>query len=115
MRVLIRLATVCLSLVLLTGVFARDLGAANMSMQMSGLTASSTMEQDDVCAACLQEEPGEALCDIDCTAPVFVISQMQQAEPDNIQRFFLPVPGDTGLSGVDPGADPFPPRTASLS
>ncbi len=115
MRILLRLATICLSLVLLTGVLAHDLAAANMSMQMSGLTASATMEEDDTCTACLQEEQGEVMCDIDCTAPLFVTSQMLQSQLESVQRFFAPVPGDLGLAGIDLGSDPFPPRTTSLS
>ena len=115
MRMLLRLATICLSLVLLTGVLAHDLAAANMSMQMSGLTASATMEEDDTCTACLQEDQGEVVCDIDCTAPLFVTSQILQSQPESVQRFFAPVPGDLGLAGIDLGSDPFPPRTTSLS
>jgi len=115
MRILLRLATVCLSLVLLTGVLAHDLAAANMSMQMSGLTSSVMMDESDDCAACLQEDQGEAVCDIDCTAPVFMTSQMLQSQPESMRRFFLPVPGDLDLTGDDPGSDPFPPRTHSLS
>jgi hypothetical protein len=115
MRILLRLATFCLSLVLLTGILAHDLAAANMSMQMSGLTSSAIMEEDGDCTACLQENQGEAVCDIDCTAPVFVTSQMLQSQPESVQGFFVPVPGDLDLTGVDPGSDPFPPRTISLS
>ena len=115
MRILLRLATFCLSLVLLTGVLAHDLAAANMSMQMSGLTASATMEEDDTCTACLQEEQGEVVCDIDCTAPLFVMSQVSQSQPESMQRFAMPVPIDAGLTGVNLGSDPFPPRTTSLS
>lgn len=115
MRILLRLATICLSLVLLTGVLAHDLAAANMSLQMSGLTASATMEEDDSCTACLQEDQGEVVCDIDCTASVFVMSQLLQSQPESVQRFFAPVPGDLGLAGIDLGSDPFPPRTTSLS
>jgi hypothetical protein len=115
MRMLLRLATFCLSLVLLTGVLAHDLAAANMSLQMSGVTSSAMMEEDDNCTACLQEEQGEAVCDIDCTAPVFVTSQMLQSQPESAHRFFVPAPGDLDLTGVDPGSDPFPPRTTSLS
>jgi len=115
MRMLLRLATICLSLVLLTGVLAHDLAAANMSMQMSGSTASATMEEDDTCTACLQEDQGEVVCDIDCTAPLFVTSQMLQSQLESVQRFFAPVPGDLGLAGIDLGSDPFPPRTTFLS
>jgi|EP00919_Chromeraceae_sp_WS-2016_P078834 hypothetical protein len=115
MRILLRLATVCLSLVLLTGVLAHDLAAANMSMQMSGLTSSATMEEGGDCTACLQEDQGEVVCDIDCTAPVFVMSQKLQSQPESVQRFSVPVPGDLGLTGVNLGSDPFPPRTTSLS
>ena len=115
MRILLRLATFCLSLVLLTGILAHDLAAANMSLQMSGLTASATMEEDDSCTACLQEDQGEVVCDIDCTASVFVMSQLLQSQPESVQRFFAPVPGDLGLAGIDLGSDPFPPRTTSLS
>lgn len=115
MRLLLRLATYCLSLVLLTGIFAHDLAAANMSMQMSGLTLSATMEDESDCRACTLEEKGEVVCDIDCTAPVFVAPQLLQSEPESIGRFFVPVPGDIDLTGVDPGSDPFPPRTISLS
>ncbi|SDX70184.1 hypothetical protein SAMN04488041_11314 [Sulfitobacter pontiacus] len=115
MRILLRLATFCLSLVLLTGILAHDLAAANMSMQMSGVTSSAIMEEDGGCTACLQENQGEAVCDIDCTAPVFVTSQMLQSQPESVQGFFVPVPGDLDLTGVDPGSDPFPPRTISLS
>ena len=115
MRMLLRLATICLSLVLLTGVLAHDLAAANMSLHMSGLSTSSTMEEDDNCTACLQEDQGEVVCDIDCTAPLFVASQMLQSQPESVQRFFAPVPGDLGLAGVNLGSDPNPPRTTSLS
>jgi len=115
MRILLRLATFCLSLALLTGVLAHDLAAANMSMQMSGLSTSSTMEEDDNCTACLQEDQDEVVCDIDCTAPIFVMSQMHQSQPESVQRFFAPVPGDLGLAGVNLGSDPNPPRTTSLS
>ncbi|MEP2203834.1 MAG: hypothetical protein ABJI65_13295 [Tateyamaria sp.] len=115
MRILLRLATFCLSLVLLTGILAHDLAAANMSLQMSGLTASATMEEDDSCTACLQEDQGEVVCDIDCTASVFVMSQLLQSQPESVQRFFAPVPGALGLPGIVLGSDPFPPRTTSLS
>jgi len=115
MRILLRLATFCLSLALLTGVLAHELAAANMSMQMSGLTSSETMEEGGDCTACLQEDQGELVCDIDCTAPAFVMSQMLQSQPESVQRFFAPVPGDLGLTGVDLGSDPFPPRTTSLN
>ena len=115
MRILLRLATVCFSFALLTGLLAHDLAAANMSMQMSGLTSSATMEEGGDCTACLQEDQGEVVCDIDCTAPVFVMSQMLQSQLESVQRFSVPVPGDLGLTGVNLGSDPFPPRTTSLS
>jgi len=73
------------------------------------------MEEGDDCTACLQEGQGEAVCDIDCTAPVFVTSQMLQSQPESVNRFFAPVPSDLGLTGVDLGSDPNPPRTTSLS
>ena len=73
----------------LTKFLAHDLAAANMSLQMSGLTASATMEEDDSCTACLQEDQGEVVCDIDCTASVFVMSQLLQSQPESVQRFFL--------------------------
>jgi hypothetical protein len=115
MRILLRLAIFCLSLVLLTGVLAYDLAAANMSLQMSGVISSATMEEDDTCTACLQEDQGEVVCDIDCTAPLFVTSQMLQSQLESVQRFAMPVPVDAGLTGVNLGSDPFPPRTTSLS
>ncbi len=115
MRLLLRLATYCLSLVLLTGILAHDLAAANMSMQMSGLTSSATMENDSDCLACPLEEQGEVVCDIDCAAPVFVTPQTFQSQPASMRRFFVPMPGDLGLAGIDLGSDPFPPRTTFLS
>ena len=115
MRLLLRLATYCLSLVLLTGILAHDLAAANMSMQMSGLTSSATMKNDSECLACPLEEQGEVVCDIDCAAPVFVTPQMLQSQPASMRRFFVPMPGDLDLTGADPGSDPFPPRTPFLS
>jgi len=44
-----------------------------------------------------------------------VMSQLLQSQPESVQRFFAPVPGDLGLAGIDLGSDPFPPRTTSLS
>ena len=115
MRLLLRLATYCLSLVLLTGILAHDLAAANMSIEMSGMTVSSTSDQGEACAACLPGEQSEVVCDIDCTAPVFVYSQMHQSSIESVQRFFMPAPADLSLAGLNPGSDPFPPRTTFLS
>ncbi|MBQ0717788.1 MAG: hypothetical protein KBT64_11245 [Sulfitobacter litoralis] len=114
MRILLRLTTFCLSLALLSGVLAHDLAAANMSMEMSGLTTSAHIEQDDDCTACLQDDQGAIVCDIDCTAPVFLIAQLLQPQPETLHRFAVPMPKDLGLSGTDPASDPFPPRTISL-
>lgn len=115
MRILLRLATFCLSLVLLTGVLVHDLAAANMSMEMSGMTVSSTIDEGEACAACLPGEQSEVVCDIDCTAPVFIFSQMHQSPIESVQRFFMSAPADLSLDGLNPGSDPFPPRTTSLS
>ncbi len=115
MRILLRLATFCLSLVLLTGVLAHDLAAANMSMETSGMTASSASDEGEACAACLPGEQSEVICDIDCTAPVFIFSRMHQSPIESVQRFFMLTPADLSLAGLNPGSDPFPPRTTFLS
>ena len=86
-----------------------------MSLEMSGMTAVSTVEERENCATCLPGGESNVICDIDCTAPVFVVPQMLDAESEGGQRFSVVMPDDLDLAGVNLASDPFPPRTISLS
>lgn len=115
MRLLLRLATLCLSLALLGGVLLHDLTGAKMSLDMAGAASVMDVEPDDICPACTQDADEAIVCDVDCTAPVLSTARASQAEPFDLISSRLAGTGDLHLAEFDPASDPFPPRTSFLS
>lgn len=115
MRVLLRLATLCLSLALLSGVLLHDLAGTKMSLDMAGAASVMDVEQDDICPACTQDTDEAIVCDMDCTVSVLSTARASQAAPFDLIYSRLPRAGDIHLPGLDPASDPFPPRTSFLS
>lgn len=115
MRLLLRLATLCLSLALLSGVLLHDLAGAKMSLDMAGAASMMDVEQDDICPACTQDVDEAIVCDMDCTAPVLSTARASQAEPFDLVSSRFARTGEVHLPGLDPASDPFPPRTSFLS
>tara|TARA_R110002110_G_C12967506_1_gene672245 strand:+ start:203 stop:550 length:348 start_codon:yes stop_codon:yes gene_type:complete len=115
MRLLVRLAALCLSVALLSGVLLHDLAGAKMSLDMANSVSMVDAEQDSVCPACTPEGPNVIVCDMDCTAPVFLTGKVSQSEPIAVETSFLWMPSDLDLAGLDQGHDPFPPRSTFLS
>lgn len=115
MRLLLRLATLCLSLALLGGVLLHDLAGAKMSLDIASAASVMGVEQDDICPACTQDADEAIVCDMDCTAPVLSTARASQADPFDLISTHLARSGDLHLAGLDPASDPFPPRTSFLS
>ncbi|KAF0677172.1 hypothetical protein [Profundibacterium mesophilum] len=115
MRILLRLATLCLSLALLGGVLMHDLAGARMSLDMASAATAPDVEQGELCPACSEDMAEVPLCDMDCTAPVHVSGKAQQLSPLTLRTTALGQSGDDRLVGLDPGSDPFPPRNSVLA
>ncbi len=115
MRILLRLATFCLSLALLSGMLVHELAAAKMSVKMAAGVSSFDTAHDPMCPTCSPDDQHEAVCDMDCTAPVFSTAGAPQLEPVAFQTSPLKIAGTLDLTGLDPGSDPFPPRSTFLS
>ena len=110
MRLLVRLAMLCLSLALLGGVLLHDLAGAKMSLDMAGTTMTA-VEQEGACPACPQESSDLVACDMDCTAPVLSTDRVSRAVALDMRSSRLDMTADLDLAGLDPGSDPFPPRS----
>ncbi|MFT6531911.1 MAG: hypothetical protein ACJASC_001457 [Limimaricola cinnabarinus] len=65
MRFWVRLATVCLSLLLLIGVLLHDVAGAQTSIDMA--TSTLMNQQDDLGPACTQDATKQMTCNFDCT------------------------------------------------
>ncbi|RKF15341.1 hypothetical protein D6850_11015 [Roseovarius spongiae] len=115
MRFLVRLATLCLSLALLGGMLGHDLAGAKMSLEMASAATVIDAEQGDICPACTQDTSDAVVCDMDCTAPVLSTVRDARTAGLNLRSSPLETSGDLDLAGLDPGSDPFPPRSTFLS
>jgi hypothetical protein len=113
MRLWVRLATLCLSLALLSGVMMHAAAGARMSFDMA---ASVVVEhQDDLCPACEQGESEQPVCDLDCTAPLLSTAGASDFPPQTVATRNMTRPDDTAVRTRRPGFDPAPPRTTILS
>ncbi len=105
----------CLSLALLGGVLLHDLAGARMSLDMASAAPATHAQQDDLCPACTQDQTDVIVCDMDCTAPVLSTARPSLAEVLSLPSTLATRSGDVHHAGLDPGSDPFPPRTSFLS
>ncbi len=114
MRAVLRLAMLCLSLALLGGALLQDVSGARMTLGMASAAAAMDEGHDDLCPACSPEAEASLVCDLDCTAPVFSTAAEPRTAPFGRRVTPLERPRDRDLSGLDPGSDPFPPRSRFL-
>lgn len=141
MRLMVRLAALCLSLALLGGLILHDLAGAKVTIDMARAAApapvslpTSDLAPDlalnpaqataasegaamraDACGACQADDPAALTCNWDCTAPVFSTETLPLPVAVTLHASLVAMPGDMDLAGLDPGADPFPPRSTFLS
>ncbi|MCF7702043.1 hypothetical protein [Loktanella sp. M215] len=114
MRIWIRLATLCLSLVLLGGVMLHDVASANMSFDMANRDMTAAVAADDNCPACTSDKTTKVACDLDCTAPVLLAVSTPTSAVKAVRRSGLISVAALSLEGLDLGVDPTPPRSTLL-
>ncbi|MGR3570663.1 hypothetical protein [Brevirhabdus sp.] len=141
MLLMVRLAALCLSLALLGGLVLHDLAGAKLTIDMARAAAPAPVSMSgpdlaptvtpapaltiaapegaalraDDCAACGAGDPAALTCNWDCTAPVFSTESLPLPVAVTLHTSLVAMPGDMALAGLDPGADPFPPRNIFLS
>lgn len=111
MRLLTRLAMLCLSLALFGGMMLHDAASARMSLEMAEAERLPDPASETACPACGEGAPQGEFCDFDCTAPAFVAATVQGVSVPGFTITRRAVPRDPPRRGLDPGADPFPPRS----
>lgn len=114
MRFWARLATLCLSVVLLGGVLLHDTASAAMSFEMAASDMVSAAGDDGNCPACAENDAGEVVCDLDCTAPVLSTAVTPQALSGALRGSCLVARPGISLRNLDLGVDPTPPRSHIL-
>ena len=114
MRIWIRLATLCLSLVLLGGVMLHDVASASMSFDMANSDMTAAVAADDNCPACTSDKTAAAACDLDCTTPVLLAVTIPDGAVKAVRRSGLISVANLSLQGLDLGVDPTPPRSILL-
>ncbi|MFZ3584086.1 hypothetical protein ACOI1H_18250 [Loktanella sp. DJP18] len=114
MRLWIRLATLCLSLVLLGGVMLHDVSNASMSFDMAGRDMNAAVAEDDNCPACMTGKTATVACDLDCTTPVLLAMNSPDGAVKTMRSSGLVAVADRSLKGLDIGVDPTPPRSTLL-
>jgi hypothetical protein len=114
MRIWIRLATLCLSLVLLGGVLLHDVASASMSFDMANSDLTAAVAADDNCPACTSGKTAMLACDLDCTAPILLAAATPISAVKTVRSSGLVSVADLSLQGLDLGVDPTPPRNILL-
>ncbi len=114
MRIWVRLATLCLSLVLLGGVMLHDVASASMSFDMANSDMTAAVAADDNCPACTSGKTAAVACDLDCTAPVLLAVTTPISAVKTMRSSGLVSVANLSLKGLDLGVDPTPPRNTFL-
>ncbi len=114
MRLWIRLATLCLSLVLVGGVMLHDVASASMSFDMADTDMTAEVAADDNCPACTSDKTAAVACDLDCTTPVLLAVTTPGGAVKAVRSSSLISGAGFSLEGLDLGVDPTPPRSTLL-